>query len=181
MSTIGRYPSSEDDAAARYKTYCGVDPFPEIEAALLNSADICDYVAATGMIFPFCEHTDLLKPASYGPLLKGRGIYWDRNSKKHDLLLSDGKIEGYENYDYRTEFDLERNSIAFITLEPTFRMPLYLAFRFNLAIREVYRGLLLGTGPIVDPGFQGKISFPLHNLTDEKYTLVAGEQRILFI
>ncbi len=28
----------------------------------------------------------------------------------------------------------------------------------------VYKGLLLGTGPIVDPGFVGKLYIPLHKL-----------------
>jgi hypothetical protein len=55
-------------------------------------------------------------------------------------------------------------------------LPEYIALRFNLAIREVYRGLLLGTGPLVDPGFTGRLSFPLHNLTNETYCFRAGEE-----
>jgi hypothetical protein len=54
-------------------------------------------------------------------------------------------------------------------------MPDYIAARFNLTIRDVYRGILLGTGPLVDPGFEGVLSIPLHNLTYNDYTLVGGE------
>jgi hypothetical protein len=35
--------------------------------------------------------------------------------------------------------------------------------------------LLLGTGPLVDPGFAGRLFIPLHNLTSEPYTLIGGE------
>jgi hypothetical protein len=39
----------------------------------------------------------------------------------------------------------------------------------------VHRGLLLGTGPLVDPGFVGRLFIPLHNLTSQPYTLLGGE------
>jgi hypothetical protein len=42
---------------------------------------------------------------------------------------------------------------------------------FNLRITHVHRGLLLGTGPLVDPGFHGKLLIPLHNLTAYEYHL----------
>ena len=57
-----RYAATDDDAAARFQKYGGIDPFPDIPPALLNSADISDYVASTGMIYPFYEQ--LQKPAS---------------------------------------------------------------------------------------------------------------------
>ena len=59
-------------------------------------------------------------------------------------------------------FDLAPNSIAFVALEPCFRIPEYMALRFNLKIKHIYKGLLLGTGPLVDPGFSGKLFIPLH-------------------
>ena len=55
------------------------------------------------------------------------------------------------------------------------RLPNYIAVQFNLRITHVHRGLLLGTGPLVDPGFHGKILIPLHNLTSEKYIIRADE------
>ena len=46
------------------------------------------------------------------------------------------------------------NSITFVQIESKIRLPNYIALRFNLRIQHVHRGLLLGTGPLVDPGFQ---------------------------
>lgn len=169
------YATSDAEAEKRYQDYGKIDPLPHIQPALLNSADIAEYISKTGMIFPFRpEH--LSKPASYGVLLKGRCVYWDDDGKKQDFILSDVEIPEYRGRPHRKEFTLARNSIAFVTLEPIIRLPDYIAVRFNLTIQDVYRGMLLGTGPLVDPGFQTKLSFPLHNLTNNKYTYRAGDE-----
>jgi deoxycytidine triphosphate deaminase len=162
-----RYAHDEDQAIQRAQKFQAVDPFPEIEPALLNSADICDYVAATGMIHPFYEREELLKPASYEVALRGKFVRWDDLGNKQV-----GNIEPGD------EFTLRRNSIAFVTVEPTFRLPQYVALRFNLKITHIHRGILLGTGPLVDPGFTGKLLIPLHNLTTNDYILVGGESLI---
>ena len=70
------------------------------------------------------------------------------------------------------------DSIAFVTMQPYFRIPIYLALRFNLKITHIYKGLLLGTGPLVDPGFCGKLSIPLHNLTSNTYRFFKGDELI---
>jgi hypothetical protein len=70
---------------------------------------------------------------------------------------------------------LQSNSIKFVFLETKFRLPDYIALRFNLRITHVHRGLLLGTGPLIDPGFVGRLLIPLHNLTSEDYTLIGGK------
>ncbi len=75
----------------------------------------------------------------------------------------------------RETLTLERNSIVYLTLAPEFRLPDYIAARFNLKIRDIYRGLLVGTGPLVDPGFTGRLSIPIHNLTSNRYQIVGGE------
>ena len=134
-----------------------MDPLLHIESALLNSADVFDYVCKTGMLYPF--HVKDLKGASYEVRIGGRVIWWDDERKKQAKEL---KQEG-------DSFELKPNSIAFVTLEPYFRIPDYLALRFNLKILHIYKGLLLGTGPLVDPGFQGRLSIPLHNLTTNTY------------
>ena len=167
-------PQDEHEAERRFASTCSHDPFPEIPPALLNTADLLDYVVATGMLFPFDvdlgDPSESLKPASCGIRLLGEVRYWQ-----------EGKNEGDSPTPIRRTLTrgqhlaIERNSIVYVTLAPTFRMPDYLAARFNLTIRDVYRGILLGTGPLVDPGFQGKLSVPLHNLTYNDYTLVGGE------
>jgi deoxycytidine triphosphate deaminase len=149
-------------AEKRFKQFEACDPFPNTPPALLNSADIVDYVLATGMICPF--ESASLKPASYEIKLLGRCIYWDEDGTEQDLMIAEG-----------VEFCLKPNSIAFVTLEPMFRLPDYIALRFNLKITHIYRGLLLGTGPLVDPGFKGYLSIPLHNLTSNDYKFVGGE------
>jgi deoxycytidine triphosphate deaminase len=170
---------TDDEALQRFECYKSKDPFPDIAPALLNSADICDYVAATGMIYPF--DSKKLKSASYAVPILGKLIYWDEQGKKQILNMSQSnqseilnKRKGIET----DEFTLKKNSIAFVTLQPMFRLPDYIAIRFNLKITHVYRGLLLGTGPLVDPGFTGRLSIPLHNLTNNDYTFSVAEDLI---
>ena len=163
-----RYPLRDDvDAAARFNEYTSRDPFPDIPAALLNSADIYDYVRTTGMIYPF--DSTKLKSASYEASVGKDCIYWDDQGKRRTIDLSKDK-EG--------SFVLNPNSIAFVTTRERFRLPDYMAVRFNLTITNVHRGLLLGTGPLIDPGFEGYILIPLHNLTTNTYKFVYEEKLI---
>ncbi len=160
------FATSEDEAKEKYGKFENTDPFPEIPQALLNSADIHDYVRTTGMIYPFFPEN--LKPASYGIRLKGEYIFW---------LTPNERIHGW--FDKLTEkdsdgdivFTLKKNSIAFVQLESSFRFPSYLAARFDLKIRHIYQGILLGTGPLVDPGYEGNLYVPLHNLTNNDYKI----------
>lgn len=170
MTDKNQIPLDEDDEETieyRAKRFKSIDPFPDIPAALLNSADIHSYVNATGMIHPFDPKE--LKSASYGAKIAGECRYWDEKNKnfKTELLEKEGD-----------KLILKPNSIAFVGIEPTFRLPDYIALRFNLKISNVYRGLLLGTGPLIDPGFKGKISIPLHNLTSNEYVFSYGESLI---
>ncbi|MEO0698834.1 MAG: hypothetical protein AAFY81_03850, partial [Pseudomonadota bacterium] len=82
--------------------------------------------------------------------------------------------------DVRNYVKLEPNSVCFLTLGPHFRLPAYIGARFNLLIRDVYRGLLVGTGPMVDPGFSGRLSVPIHNFTNREYYIKAGEGLVYF-
>jgi deoxycytidine triphosphate deaminase len=166
------FASSDAEAQQRFEQTRSTDPFPDIPPALLNSADLQEYIAATGMLYPFRvdpeDPTEILKPASCGIRLAGRVVYWqdgvDGDAVKVSRELAPGE-----------ELELRRNSIVFVTLEPMLRMPDYIAARFNLTIRDIYRGLLVGTGPLVDPSFVGRISIPLHNLTYNNYTIKQGE------
>lgn len=136
------------------------DPFPEIKPALLNSADIYLYATygepRSRLFQPF--DSERLKPASYEILFEGARCYsWSKeDSRLTEQVLSTS-----------TQLRIPSNTIVFVCPEVKFVIPPYLALRFNFAIRWVHRGLLLGTGPLVDPGFQGKLLIPVHNLTDE--------------
>jgi deoxycytidine triphosphate deaminase len=156
------YAAGDDDAAVRFHTWRERDPYPGIPAALLNSADIVDYVAQTGMIYPF--YPERLKPASYEVALLGRYLYVDGDGTRRSGEIRMGQ-----------KFILKKNSIAFVSVEPYFRLPDYIALRHNLKISNVYKGLLVGTGPLVDPGFVGRLSLPLHNLTNQDYEFQGGD------
>lgn len=150
-----------DDAEKAYLTYRETDPFPDIPPALLNSAHIADYAAATGLMSPFDPNR--LKSASYEVPLLGPYVYINKKGRRRDGVLKVGD-----------EITIEKNSITFLTVEPMFRLPDYIALRHNLKIDHVYKGLLVGTGPLIDPGFVGRISLPLHNLTENDYTFTGG-------
>lgn len=158
------FPGTEAEAKLRFRNYYKKDPLPHVEPALLNASDIVDYVRATGMIHPFYNDAVHLKNASYEAAILGLCIYWDSTGKRRERTLGVGD-----------KLTLEPNSITFVQVEPEFSVPLYLALRFNLKIVHVHRGLLLGTGPLIDPGYEGKLLVPLHNLTTNDYTLTGGE------
>ncbi len=168
------YALSDASASKRYEKWKAKDPYPNIQPALLNSADIKAYVKKTGMIYPFYEED--LQGASYKVKIAGEILYWkydDMSSHKEPPK----KIVTELNCG-TDSFELGPNSIAFVALEPCFRIPEYLALRFNLKIQHIYKGLLLGTGPLVDPGFNGKLFIPLHNLTSNTYRFKYGDTLI---
>ncbi len=164
--------SSEAEARAKFAATKSADPFPEIPPALLNTADLTDYIAATGMIYPF-EIPDppekALKPASCAIPVGGEWLYWPPTSESNDPAGYSGVLEPGQ------DLWLKPNSIVYVTLAPQFRIPDYIAARYNLRIKHIYRGILVGTGPLVDPGFDGQLSVPLHNLTSNPYRIRGGE------
>lgn len=158
MPDFAEFAATDNEARARADLYRQVDPFPEVKQALLSSAEITDYVRETAMLFPF--YPDALKSASYQANIGGQLVYWNEDKNRVNGTIERG-----------TPCVVPKNSITFVQVEPTFRLPHYIALRFNLRITHVHRGLLLGTGPLVDPGFEGKLWVPLHNLTDEDYQI----------
>jgi len=158
------FPSTLNEAKALFRLYKTNDPLPEVPPALLNSGDIYDYARITGMIFPFSSNNKKLKSASYEIDFLG-DVYW----------TDDGGNWQQKQIKAGEQFPLKRDSIVFICPEVYFQLPDYVAIRFNLKITCVHRGLLLGTGPLVDPGFHGRLLIPIHNLTSEDYSLFGGD------
>lgn len=180
------YASSFEEAQKSYQNWKAQDPYPDIPPALLNSADIKDYVRVTGMIYPFHEK-DVIG-ATYSVRLKGLCVHFEEDREgniipnafcigEDDLDLPNAK-ENELRYEAVEKLVLKPNSITYVTLEPVFQVPEYLALRFNLKISHVYKGILLGTGPIIDPGFQGRLSLPLHNLTSNEYVINLNDKVI---
>ena len=149
------------EQAEKHRDSGQADPFSDIPPSLLSAEHIKRYVMETGAIAPFHSgggRDSRLKMATYEGRI-GNCAY---------LYNKQGRLE---SLDFGEELTVEANSIVFVECDLDFRLPHYLALRFNLQIRHVHRGLLLGTGPLVDPGYWGKLCIPLHNLTDEDYTI----------
>ena len=142
----------------------GKDPFPNIPPALLSAEHIRDYVFRTGAVAPFdaTENNGRLKKAAYEGRIGCEAYQYDHEGDMVDVWNSDN-------------ITVRANSIVFVDCDLDFRLPNFLALRFNLQIRHVHRGLLLGTGPLSDPGYWGKLCIPLHNLTDKDYIIPRSE------
>ena len=145
------------------------DPFAgKIQPALLNSADIKRYVDKDCLIEQDDFDMKRLKTASYE--MRFLGELHDWNTTK------DGTLEPRcRKVCCGDAVKLPGNSIAYLWMKEKLLLPEYIAARFNLHISHVHKGILLGTGPLVDPGFFGSLLIPLHNLTNNDYELVGGE------
>lgn len=158
--------------AIDYSRYSGrpakVDPRPKIPYSLLSAEHILEYVETTGLIAPFFikgGKSSRLKDAAYEGRI-GEVAYQYMPGENFPKVV-------FTSLD---EFLLiPKNSIVFVECDLDFRLPEFIALRFNLQIKHVHRGLLLGTGPLVDPGYWGKLCIPLHNLTDEDYVINKSE------
>ncbi len=159
-------PFFKKSAIERYAEYKSKDPFPNVGEALLNSVDLLMYLLTVGIVEPF--DVDKLKGVTYECTFSGEAHQFDpKTSKMKEINLNTGE-----------ELILEQNSITYLKIEETFRVPEYMVLRFNLSVSNAYKGVLLGTGPIVDPGFEGNLFIPLHNLTGNKYVIKKGASLI---
>lgn len=145
------------------------DPYPDIPPALLNSADLWAYAVHPSVQLISTFDPKNLKSASYELPFEGTVYHWEpegilaRLTKKEVELTND------------VQFNIRPNSIVYVCPKPKFCIPNYLALRFNLTITRVHQGLLLGTGPLVDPGFEGRLLIPLHNLTNQDIVIQPDE------
>ena len=140
------------------------DPDPTNTSGVLLSDRIQLYAEQVDLITPF--DAIRLGPASYdlsvGPECWYADYLRETGEAKRTLTLGERIV-------------LPPNSITFVSTRESLNMPFYLAARFNLKLRLLHEGLLLGAGPQIDPGFSGRLSCPLHNISSEKIALTAGE------
>lgn len=153
------------DAEEKYAKFANKDPYPEIEEALLNANDVVKYVATAGILSPFVP--EQLSGVTYTANFSGNIYYYESGGKEVHKCLNDNE-----------EFTLLPNSIYFLEIDTYFRVPDYMVLRYNLRVKNVYKGLLLGTGPIIDSGYQGRFFIPLHNLTSNTYIIRKGAKLI---
>ena len=76
----------------------------------------------------------------------------------------------------KPSFEMKPNSIVYVTTAEKLDLPFYIAARFNLRVKWVYKGILLGTGPQVEPGYNGYLSCPLYNLTKTPIRIRMGDE-----
>lgn len=134
------------------------DPWPDLQG-MLTSEHIRSYHEAVGrMIRPF--DAERLRPASYELTLGSSCLV-----EGEPVVLDDDN----------PVLEIPPNSIAYVSMQQVLFMPHYLVGRFDLAIEFIYKGLLLGTGPQVDPGFQGALSCPLHNISNDPIEIRMGQ------
>ncbi len=161
---------SEEEVAENFHKVCLHDPFPSIPPSLLNHTDIKKYICSAGIIYPYIPEN--LTGATYKVPLLGDVYYWELDDK--DKFIKKHLHVNKESCNANETITLKKNSITYFHISTVFRVPYYLVFRFNLTVSLAHKGLLLGTGPIVDPGFEGRIMIPVHNLTAEDYSLDVG-------
>ncbi len=135
------------------------DPLPDVQGMLTSEYIVAYQHLVGGMILRFEDR--LLKPAAYELTLGRRCMV---EGSDHLLSEEDPWLE------------IPPNSIAFVSMEQVLRLPHYIVGRFDLAIDFIYEGLLLGTGPQVDPGFQGALSCPLHNISNDPIYIRLGQE-----
>jgi deoxycytidine triphosphate deaminase len=142
--------------------------------AVLRAEVIRRYVEDFNLIIDQDHFSEsALKGASY-TMLPAPNDAWEVVKDGSLNSLKTGTDEGEQYY------IVPKNSLVFIRLRQTLRMPFYLIARFNLKISYVYQGLLLGTGPQIDPGYTGRIYIPLHNLTNEPVHVFVNDTFVSF-
>ena len=157
-----------DPFAGRFDPFAG-ETASKIQPALLNSADIKKYVDKGCLIEQDDFDMERLKTASYEMRFLGELHYWTTKDGALELEPRCRKIC------CGSPVELPGNSITYLWMKEKLLLPEYIAARFNLHIRHVHKGILLGTGPLVDPGFFGNLLIPLHNLTNNDYELDGGD------
>lgn len=135
------------------------DPHPDDRGILLSNRihELCEQQL---LIADNYEQKNL-RPASY--TLRVGDDYIDSEGNKRCLSEEEDTIV------------FKKNSIIFVSTKEKFDLPFYIIARFNLRVTWVYDGILLGTGPQVDPGFTGFLSCPLYNLTNSDITIRRGQ------
>ena len=138
-----------------------LDPLKdEYIGPVLLAEDISKYIYNFGVLIKKeTFEPGNLKGASYSMRPHPRdGWYFDRDGNQNRLPTQEDEHGKY--------YKIEPNSLVYIKLFERLIVPYYIIGRHNLTIKYVYQGLLLGTGPQVDPGYEGNLYIPLHNLTD---------------
>jgi len=114
--------------------------------------------------------------ATYHMRLGGKVLTWEAGKKVGYTL---GKCEDKKNRVKRNVI-LQPNSLTFVTTIEKFNLPKDIIARFNLKSKWVHQGILLGTGPIVDPELVANLLIPLHNFSSQPIE-IGYEEKIISV
>lgn len=162
----------------------------ELEPGLLSSPQI-EYCLKKYKILMNAEESNI-KAGVYAMRLGDYATRWESGIKlefKLDLSteykiykkiekITPRSIDLFRKKNSLRYLELPPNSLTFVTTIEQFNLARNLIARFNLKSSWVHKGLLLGTGPIVDPGFRSKIVIPLHNFSNNYIYIEYGTQLI---
>lgn len=135
-----------------------IDPDPSHQPGLLLSDRILFYCEKVNLVFP------------YDPCFVGPASYTLHAGREYMISRKPGNVETLD-LEKEGKVIIPPNGLIYIRFYEEVNIPRYMIARFNLSVTQVYRGLLLGTGPQVDPGFRGYLGCPIHNFTDENKTI----------
>ena len=140
-----------------------VDPIDDDskKGAVLLSDQIAFYVEKAKMISPF--DAEAIRPASY-LIHVGSEYYEDEVA----YPLSEGD-----------EVVIPENGLVYVKTREWLNVPYYLIARYNLEVKQLYRGFLLDNGLQIDPGYHGHFYCPLHNLTNQEKRLKYGDSFVV--
>ncbi|MFH1884719.1 MAG: hypothetical protein ABIL62_18630 [Planctomycetota bacterium] len=140
-----------------------VDPINDEakKGAVLLSDQIAYYVEKVNMISPF--DPEAIRPASY-VLHVGSEYYIDETPSK----LNEGE-----------EIIIPENGLVYVQTREWLNIAYYLIARYNLEVRQLYRGFLLDDGLQIDPGYHGHFYCPIHNLTNQEKKLKYGDRFVV--
>lgn len=140
-----------------------IDPIDDEakKGAVLLSDQIAYYVEKVNMISPF--KPEEIRPASY--LLHVGSEYYVEETRYH---LNEGD-----------EITIPENGLVYIQTHEWLNIPYYLIARYNLEVKQLYRGFLLDDGLQIDPGYHGHFYCPIHNLTNQGKKLKRGNPFIV--
>jgi deoxycytidine triphosphate deaminase len=129
---------------------------------------------------PHPEHTavltaDLIREYHYGVGRMIRPFQEEHlNSASYDLTLGPRCLVDGEEKILSERSPIVRIPPGSIALAPSREMlfiPHWLVATFNLKSHYIFKGLLMGIGPQIDPGYMGVLTCPLHNVSCEPIDL----------
>ena len=133
------------------------DFYAHVHGVLLSDL-IKRYVRSHSMIQPFCE--DSLEPAGYQMRV---GERYFRGTQEVELQ-DNGTLE------------IKPSEVVIIETIERLRLPRFLIARWSIKVKLVYNGLLWAGGAQVDPGYYGKLSCPIYNLSTKPVILHKGDK-----